>query len=123
MTTEKSPALHATLRNALQALKTCSRKRYTFPPDSAAYSTRRSAELNRECVERGDRSATTAGPLIHEIADCGNLTKAQARRYLLELETLGLAMREPPYARGTAHRWWPVGFSDQLQQERATAAT
>lgn len=122
MNSERTPEdLHATLRNALQALKDCSRRLYTFPPAGADYSTHRTAELNREVVEAGDSCAVNIGPLIWPIADAANLTREQARRYLTELERLGLAMRQPPHVRGTAHRWWPVGFSDELQEEREKA--
>lgn len=118
-TTEKPAQLHTALRNTLAALKACSRKCYTFPAEEADYSTRRCAEMDRERVEAGDYCAVTIGPLAFQVAFAAGLTTAQARRYLLELEQKGLTMREPPQRRLTAHRWWPVGFSDDLQQERA----
>lgn len=122
MHNERTPeGLHAALRNVLQALKACSRKRYTFPGSEADHHTQWRAQYDRERVEAGDYAAVTIGPLVWPIADAANLTKAQARRYLLELERLGLAMRQPPRDRGTAHRWWPTGFSDELQQERHDA--
>ncbi|MCS7871127.1 FaeA/PapI family transcriptional regulator [Pseudomonas aeruginosa] len=120
MRNERTPeGLHATLRNVLQALKFCSRQRYTFPSAEADHHTHWRAQYDRERIEAGDFAAVTIGPLIWPIADAANLTKAQARRYLIELERIGLAMRQKPQDRGTAHRWWPVGFSDELQDERA----
>lgn len=127
MHNERTPeGLHAALRNALQALKACSRKRYTFPTvEEVETAAERHAQWRQaydfEKIEAGDHTAVTIGPLIGPIADAANLTKAQARRYLVELERLGLAMRQPPHLRGTAHRWWPVGFSAELQDERAKA--
>lgn len=119
MSNESTPeGLHAALRNCLQALKACSRKRYTFPVADTDHHTQWRAQYDRERVEAGDFAAVTIGPLVWPIADAANLTKAQARRYLIELEGLGLAMRQPARDRGTAHRWWPVGFSDELQEER-----
>ncbi|HGK6498945.1 TPA: FaeA/PapI family transcriptional regulator [Pseudomonas aeruginosa] len=110
--------MHRTLGNALQALKHCARKRYRFPPEDALESAISIAAYYREHIETGDKRAIQIGPLVGEVADSANLTNAQARRYLLELEALGLAMREPPHMRGTAHRWWPVGFSEALVAER-----
>ncbi len=123
--TEKTPeGLHATLRNALQALKACSRKCYVSPSaDEAETAAERHAqwraEYDFEKIEAGDQVAVTIGPLIGPIAEAANLNKSQARRYLVELELLGLAMRQQPDLRGTAHRWWPVGFSAELKAERA----
>lgn len=119
MHNERTPeGLHAALRNALQALKSCSRQTYTFPSEDADYSTKRTAELYRDVVECGDACAVNIGPLAQYIAEAAGLTTDQARRYLLELEQLGLAMRQPEKERGSPHRWWPVGFADDLQEER-----
>lgn len=64
-----------------------------------------------------DEVSVGVGPLGIQVAAALGLPQTCVRRRLLWLESKGLAMRQPPKARGTAHRWWPVGLAAEIKAE------
>ena len=72
-------------------------------------------------LSRDDALATGLGALASQV-DIGGLDQPARRRALLRLERKGLVLREPEHRRHGAHRWWPVGFLDELRAEGVAPA-
>lgn len=100
-------------QKVLAGLKDHCREKLTKESGMRDYHRERVA-TDHEAKRNGEVAVCGAGSLTCELSRYLGMAQADVRRVLLQLERQGKTMREHPSRRLSAHRWWPVGFTDEL---------
>lgn len=74
------------------------------------------AQKAKHWLSGGDYAAVRIGALTPAIAEQAGMRLDDFRRELKRLEIEGKVIAS---RKGTTHRWWPVGFVEELQKEQA----